>query len=93
MNKPITLVIEETKTKLADVINTSGLPPFVIEPMLSTFLQEAHVASKMKLKSFNMNSLLQKNRKNRKNRMKMLKRMNLKVKGGDSNEISFRKGI
>lgn len=46
MNKPITLVIEETKTKLADVINTSGLPPFVIEPMLSTFLQEAHVASK-----------------------------------------------
>lgn len=46
MNKPITLVIEETKTKLADVINTSGLPPFVIEPMLSTFLQEAHAASK-----------------------------------------------
>lgn len=46
MNKPITLVIEETKTKLADIINTSGLPPFVIEPILSTFLQEAHAASK-----------------------------------------------
>lgn len=39
MNKPITLVIEETKTKLAEIINTSGLPPFVIEPMLNTFLQ------------------------------------------------------
>ena len=46
MNKPITLVIEETKTKLSDIINTSGLPPFVIEPILSTFLQEAHAASK-----------------------------------------------
>ena len=46
MNKPITLVIEETKIKLADIINTSGLPPFVIEPILSTFLQEAHAASK-----------------------------------------------
>lgn len=46
MNKPITLVIEETKTKLADIINTSGLPPFVIEPILSTFVQEAHAASK-----------------------------------------------
>ncbi len=46
MNKPITLVIEETKTKLAEIINNSGLPPFVIEPMLNTFLQEAHVAAK-----------------------------------------------
>lgn len=46
MNKPITLVVEETKTKLADIINNSGLPPFVIEPILSTFLQEAHAASK-----------------------------------------------
>lgn len=46
MNKPVTLVIEETKTKLAEIINTSGLPPFVIEPILNTFLQEAHVASK-----------------------------------------------
>lgn len=46
MKKPITLVIEETKTKLAEIINTSGLPPFVIEPILSTFLQEAHAASK-----------------------------------------------
>lgn len=46
MKKPVTLVIEETKTKLAEIINTSGLPPFVIEPILSTFLQEAHAASK-----------------------------------------------
>lgn len=46
MKKPVTLVIEETKTKLAEIINTSGLPPFVIEPILSTFLQEVHAASK-----------------------------------------------
>jgi len=46
MKKPVTLVIEETKTKLAEIINTSGLPPFVIEPMLNTFLQETHMAAK-----------------------------------------------
>lgn len=46
MDKPITLIVEETKTKLADIINTSGLPPFVIEPILSTFLQEARIAVK-----------------------------------------------
>ncbi len=46
MNKPTILIIEETKIKLAEIINTSGLPPFIIEPILNTFLQEVHVAVK-----------------------------------------------
>lgn len=44
MDKPITLIVEETKMKLAEVINTCGLPPFIIEPMLSEFLKETQFA-------------------------------------------------
>lgn len=40
MNKPITVVREEIKEKIAEVINTSGLPAFVIEPILQDFLVE-----------------------------------------------------
>ena len=40
MNKPITVVREEIKDKIAEVINSSGLPAFVIEPILNDFLIE-----------------------------------------------------
>ena len=40
MNKPITVIREETKEKIADVINSSGLPAFIIEPILQEFLIE-----------------------------------------------------
>lgn len=44
MNKPITVVYEEFKQNLADLINNSGLPAFVIEPILQNYLNEARVA-------------------------------------------------
>lgn len=34
MNKPTDLIVEETKEKLAKVINESGLPPFLLEPLI-----------------------------------------------------------
>lgn len=34
MNKPADLIVEETKEKLTKIINESGLPPFLIEPIL-----------------------------------------------------------
>ena len=40
MNKPITVVYEEFKQNLANVINNSGLHPFMIEPILQEFLNE-----------------------------------------------------
>ena len=40
MNKPITIVREETKEQIANIINNSGLPAFVIEPILQEFLME-----------------------------------------------------
>ena len=44
MNKPVSLIREEVKKDLADIINNSNLPPFVIEPILQDFLREVHVA-------------------------------------------------
>ena len=46
MNKPITVAREETKAKIAEVINTSGLPAFIIEPILSDFLMEVKSVAK-----------------------------------------------
>lgn len=40
MNKPITIAYEEFKQQLADLINNSGLPIFMIEPILQNYLSE-----------------------------------------------------
>lgn len=34
MNKPADLIVEETKEELTKIINKSGLPPFLIEPIV-----------------------------------------------------------
>lgn len=48
--KPITIVYEDFKKNLADVINNSGLPPFIIEAVLQNYLIEAsNVAKKQYL--------------------------------------------
>ena len=40
MNKPITIIYEEFKQELANLINNSGLPPFMIESILQSYLYE-----------------------------------------------------
>lgn len=42
MNKPITMVIKETKTKLANVCNESGLSPAVLELVVQGIYSEIH---------------------------------------------------
>lgn len=44
--KPITIVYEDFKQNLADVINNSGLPPFIIESVLYSYLIETRNAAK-----------------------------------------------
>jgi len=46
MNKPLTVVYEDLKNELADLINNSGLPAFMIEPILQNFLNETRVSIK-----------------------------------------------
>lgn len=43
MNKPISVVYEEFKDELANLINNSGLPAFVIEPVLQDYLNEIKI--------------------------------------------------
>ena len=44
MNKPITMVYEDFKNELANLINKSGLPAFVIEFVLQSYLNETRAA-------------------------------------------------
>lgn len=44
MNKPITVVFEDFKNELANLINQSGLPAFVIEFVLQSYLNETRIA-------------------------------------------------
>ena len=44
MTKPISIVREETITKLAEIINGSGLPPMIIAPILKDMLAETQFA-------------------------------------------------
>lgn len=43
MDKPITLVRSDFIKDIANVINNSGLPAFVIEPILKNFLDEVRI--------------------------------------------------
>lgn len=43
MNKPITIVYEDFKQELANLINNSGLPAFVIELILMDYLDETRI--------------------------------------------------
>ena len=43
MEKPISVIYEEFKNELASLINNSGLPAFVIEPILNDYLNEIKI--------------------------------------------------
>lgn len=42
MNKPITMVIKETKTKIANICNESGLSPIVLDLIMQGIYAEIH---------------------------------------------------
>lgn len=42
MEKPITVAYEEFKQNVADLVNNSGLPAFVIEWVLQSYSNEVH---------------------------------------------------
>lgn len=43
VEKPTILLIEEFKVELANLINNSNLPTFIIEPILKDFLNETRI--------------------------------------------------
>ena len=46
MNKPLSLIYEDFKQELADLINNSGLPAFIIESVLQNYLIETRTIVK-----------------------------------------------
>lgn len=42
MDKPISIIVEDTKKSLADVLNTSGLPLSVIKMIVNTLNNEVN---------------------------------------------------
>ena len=38
--KPTSIIIRETKDKLVEILNTSALPPFILEPMVKELYME-----------------------------------------------------
>ena len=47
INKPITIVRAEFISNLANLINTSGLPPFIVEPILKdVYIEVKNAAQK-----------------------------------------------
>lgn len=57
MNKPISVVHEETKQAVANILNDSKLPPFIIQNILKDFLTEVTMLAKQQyeqdLKQYN----------------------------------------
>lgn len=57
MDKPISVVYEETKQEVANIFNNSKLPPFIIQNILKDFLTEVSVLVKQQyehdLKEYN----------------------------------------
>ena len=51
MNKPITIIVDEFKNKMVNLINNSGIPFFIIESILKDLIQEVHIASQKQLES------------------------------------------
>lgn len=45
MNKPLTMIIKETKMKLANVCNESGLPPVILDMIVQGLYSEIHLIS------------------------------------------------
>lgn len=50
MNKPISMIINETRISLTDICNKSGLPACVLEPIVRDLYEEIKYVSSMRLK-------------------------------------------
>ena len=49
MNKPANLIVEETKANIVKIINESGLPPYLIEPIIKDLYNQINILKKKEL--------------------------------------------
>lgn len=59
VEKPITMVIEDTKNNLINVINQSGLHPFILDSIMKELHNEIHISylkqAQMEAENYNKN--------------------------------------
>ena len=55
MNKPITMIINETRTKLANICNESGLSPVILDLIIQPLYSEIHSLAEMQSKEDEIN--------------------------------------
>ena len=66
MNKPANLIVEETKENIVKIINESGLPPFLLEPILKDLYNQVSILKQQELEKSRQeyeNSLKQEEKK------------------------------
>lgn len=51
MNKPITIVYEDFRQEMANLINNSGLPLFIVETVLQNYLNEVRSVARNQYQS------------------------------------------
>ena len=73
MNKPANLIVEETKENIVKIINESGLPPFLVEPIIKDLYNQVSILKQQEL---------EKNRQEYENSLKQEE----KKKGAKKNE-------
>ena len=73
MNKPANLIMEETKENIVKIINESGLPPFLVEPIIKDLYKQVSILKQQEL---------EKNRQEYENSLKQEE----KKKGAKKNE-------
>lgn len=49
MNKPANLIVEETKENIVKIINESGLPPFLVEPIIKDLYNQVSILKQQEL--------------------------------------------
>ena len=49
--KPITIVISDFKATLSEMINSSELPPFILEPIFKDMLSQIRIAEQKQLEN------------------------------------------
>ncbi len=49
MNKPASLIVEETKVSIVKIINQSGLPPFLLEPIIKDLYNQISILKQQEL--------------------------------------------
>lgn len=49
MNKPADLIVEETKESIVKIVNESGLPPFLLEPILKEIYNQVNILKQQEL--------------------------------------------